>query len=103
MSTTQAPTAADPGSAAPSASAAPTLSPWSLICRLCRQPAPAGPSAICEHCLGPLEPVPPANRVFPSRETIAARAPNLWRYREWLPFTGYASSGPPTPLSPDSG
>ncbi|HEY5219788.1 MAG TPA: threonine synthase, partial [Gemmatimonadaceae bacterium] len=70
---------------------------------LCHTPAPAGPTAICEHCLGPLEPVPPANRVLPNRETIAARGPNLWRYREWLPFSGYAEHGAPVPLSPDTG
>jgi threonine synthase len=34
---------------------------------------------------------------LPSRDAIAARAPSLWRYREWLPFTGTPS------LSPDSG
>lgn len=67
---------------------APSLTPWDLICRICRTPAPASPSAICEHCLGPLEPQPPANRRLPDRATIASRAPNLWRYREWLPFTG---------------
>lgn len=66
----------------------PTLTPWDLACTACHTPAPAAPSAICEHCLGPLEPVPPANRPLPSRVEIATRAPNLWRYREWLPITG---------------
>ncbi|HVB30525.1 MAG TPA: hypothetical protein VNE60_03250, partial [Gemmatimonadaceae bacterium] len=64
------------------------LTPWELICKVCRTPAPAGPTAICEHCLGPLEAQPPSNRTLPDKQTIAARAPNLWRYREWLPFTG---------------
>ncbi|MHB1863159.1 MAG: threonine synthase [Gemmatimonadaceae bacterium] len=64
------------------------LTPWDLICKVCRTPAPAGPTAICEHCLGPLEAQPPSNRTLPDKQTIAARAPNLWRYREWLPFTG---------------
>jgi len=28
------------------------------------------------------------NRSLPDRATIAARAPSLWRYHEWLPFEG---------------
>jgi threonine synthase len=43
--------------------------------------------AICEHCLGPLEPLYP-ERNLPDAATIARRAPSLWRYREWLPFEG---------------
>ncbi|MGH7584050.1 MAG: threonine synthase [Gemmatimonadales bacterium] len=57
-------------------------------CKACGFEQEAAPVAICERCLGPLEPVYPASRRYPSRETIAARAPNLWRYREWLPFEG---------------
>jgi threonine synthase len=82
MTTTQQPVATAP------ATGRPTLTPWDLVCKACHTPAPAAPSAICEHCLGPLEPVAPANRTLPDRATIAGRAPNLWRYREWLPFTG---------------
>ena len=44
--------------------------------------------AICEQCLGPLDPVYDPARDLPDRATIAARAPSLWRYREWLPFDG---------------
>jgi threonine synthase len=43
--------------------------------------------AICEHCLGPLEPLYP-ERTLPDAATIARRPPSLWRYREWLPFEG---------------
>jgi threonine synthase len=57
-------------------------------CRLCGVEQEAAPIAICEHCLGPLEPLYPADRRFPTREEIARRAPSLWRYREWLPFEG---------------
>ncbi len=46
------------------------------------------PAAICGRCLGPLEVVYPVGRSLPSRETIAARPRTLWRYAEWLPFTG---------------
>jgi Threonine synthase len=55
-------------------------------CQLCGVEQEAAPVAICEHCLGPLEPLYPANRSLPSRATIESRAPSLWRYREWLPL-----------------
>ena len=62
-----------------------------------RKPFDAEPSAICLQCLGPLVPEYDATRTLPGREEIARRAPSLWRYREWLPFTGTPS------LSLDSG
>lgn len=64
------------------------LRPHRLICRVCRADFPAGPRAICDACLGPLEPRYDPRRSLPSHDAIAARAPSLWRYREWLPFTG---------------
>jgi threonine synthase len=66
-------------------------------CRLCGAEVDAAPVAICEECLGPLEPSYSADRALPDRATIAARAPSLWRYREWLPFEGEP------PLSRDTG
>ena len=57
-------------------------------CKLCGTEYPAEANAICGECLGPLEPTYPKDRVLPDREDIARRAPNLWRYREWLPFIG---------------
>lgn len=57
-------------------------------CKLCGFEDAAAPVAICERCLGPLEPTYPAGRRYPGRAEIATRAPNLWRYREWLPFEG---------------
>lgn len=57
-------------------------------CKLCGAEQVPAAVAICEHCLGPLEPLYPANRVLPDRATIASRPPSLWRYREWLPFEG---------------
>ncbi len=64
------------------------LRPRPQVCRACgtlHQPAPV---AICEECLGPLDPVVDAARVLPTRDAIAARPWSLWRYREWLPFDG---------------
>jgi threonine synthase len=68
-----------------------------LVCSNCDTPFAPEPAAICWHCLGPLAPAYDTHRTLPDRDTIARRAPSLWRYREWLPFTGT-----PT-LSPDSG
>jgi len=68
-----------------------------LVCSNCESRFDAEPSAICLQCLGPLVPEYDATRTLPGREEIARRAPSLWRYREWLPFTGTPS------LSLDSG
>jgi threonine synthase len=68
-----------------------------LVCSACGSRFDPDPSAICLECLGPLVPEYDPTRSLPDRATIAARAPSLWRYREWLPF-----DGTPT-LSPDSG
>src|SRR5690349_22259152 len=57
-------------------------------CRLCGAEQEGAAVAVCEHCLGPLEPLYPADRELPDRKTIASRPPSLWRYREWLPFEG---------------
>ncbi|HYK81587.1 MAG TPA: threonine synthase [Gemmatimonadales bacterium] len=59
-----------------------------LRCRHCGTERAAAPTAICEQCLGPLEPRYDAERRLPDRVTIAGRAPSLWRYQEWLPFDG---------------
>src|SRR5947209_16637339 len=71
----------------PSAATA-ALRPYPQRCKLCGVEQDAAPAAICENCLGPLEPLYPASRVLPDRATIAARPQSLWRYREWLPFEG---------------
>src|SRR2546430_2459329 len=68
--------------------ARPSLTARPLRCRNCGAERAAGPVSICEQCLGPLDPVYEPGRPLPSRNTIAARAPSLWRYREWLPFDG---------------
>src|SRR3954467_11337516 len=55
------------------ASISATLRPYAQRCKLCGAENDAAPVAICDNCLGPLEPLYPANRVFPDRATIAAR------------------------------
>ena len=59
-----------------------------LACGSCGRPHAAAPSHVCPECLGPLEPAYDPDRLLPDRNEIAARPRSLWRYREWLPFTG---------------
>src|SRR6266852_5248310 len=77
--------------AGPAGPAAPSTRPLTarpLRCRNCGAEYAPAPVAICAHCLGPLDPIYDSARPLPDRATIAARAPSLWRYREWLPFEG---------------
>jgi threonine synthase len=57
-------------------------------CRNCGVDRAPAPESLCSECLGPLDPLYDPARRLPDRATIAARAPSLWRYREWLPFEG---------------
>src|SRR5262249_19550691 len=58
-----------------------------LRCRACGPPEAIGPSYVCPACFGPLEVVydHEVARAALTRETIAARAPGIWRYLELLP------------------
>ena len=64
------------------------LRPTPQRCKLCGAENEAAAVAICDQCLGPLEPLYPEHRTLPGRDTIARRPPSMWRYREWLPFEG---------------
>jgi threonine synthase len=66
----------------------PTLAPHPLRCAACGRPHDAAPTHACPSCLGPLEPEYDPRRHLPDRAEISARPRSLWRYREWLPFTG---------------
>ena len=68
--------------------ASPPLAARPLRCRSCGADHAPAPTAICEQCLGPLDPVYDAQRALPDHATIERRAPSLWRYKEWLPFDG---------------
>jgi threonine synthase len=59
-----------------------------LVCGHCGAEIDPAPQAACPDCLGPLEPSYDPKRALPTREEIAARGRSIWRYREWLPFTG---------------
>ena len=64
-----------------------------LQCHLCHTPFPAEALYVCDRCLGPLEPVYDYRAVHLTREEIAGRPKNLWRYRELLPITGEPRTG----------
>jgi threonine synthase len=59
-----------------------------LHCVVCRAEYEAAPIALCERCLGPLEPIYPGTRALPDRAAISRRPHSLWRYAEFLPFEG---------------
>jgi threonine synthase len=66
-----------------------------LQCHVCHTPFPAEALFVCDQCFGPLEAVYDyeiARRTL-TRETIAARPRNLWRYRELLPIVGEPRTG----------
>ena len=78
-------TAATP--ATPTSSTAPASHVAGLRCRACGRPEELGPSFVCPACFGPLEVIydlDVARRTL-TRETIAGRAPGIWRYLELLP------------------
>lgn len=75
-------------SVSPEPATATALRALPLVCRNCGATRDAGPAAICDQCLGPLEPVYDPARTLPGRDTIARRPTSLWRYREWLPLEG---------------
>jgi len=66
-----------------------------LKCRECGQDYPKEPLHVCETCFGPLEVVYDYDGIKKalSREKIAARDKNLWRYRELLPIDGEPNAG----------
>ena len=66
-----------------------------LRCAMCKTPFPAEALYVCDQCLGPLEACYDYEAVRQSmtRETVAARPGNLWRYRELLPIAGSPLTG----------
>lgn len=66
-----------------------------LKCRECGREYPKRPLHVCEDCFGPLEVEYDYEAIKKaiSREKIAAREPNLWRYRELLPLDGEPKAG----------
>jgi threonine synthase len=71
-----------------------------LHCIVCGAEYDPSPVAICERCLGPLEPLYPSPRKLPDHATIAGRDRSLWRYLEFLPFDGSPRWSLDTGLTP---
>jgi threonine synthase len=73
-----------------------------LKCKECGRSWPKEPIAACAECWGPLEAVydlEAVARTF-TRETIASRARDLWRYAELLPLDGEPTVGRGTGFTP---
>lgn len=64
-----------------------------LQCHLCKAAFAAEAVYVCDKCLGPLEPVYDYARIALTRDEVARRPKNLWRYRELLPIAGEPRTG----------
>ena len=66
-----------------------------LQCAVCQASFPAEALYVCDKCLGPLEARYDTDGIHAtvSRELIASRPQNLWRYREFLPIMGEPRTG----------
>jgi threonine synthase len=73
------------------------MSTYELRCRECGKTFGIQPRSFCEDCFSPLEVTYDYDSIHTriSRELFAARAQNIWRYRELLPLpVGYQPSLP---------
>jgi threonine synthase len=68
---------------------------FSLRCHLCKTAFPATALWVCDQCLGPLEVTYDYAAIAKliSRDRVARRPGNLWRYRELLPIEGEPRTG----------
>jgi threonine synthase len=67
---------------------------------VCKATFPALATYVCDKCLGPLEPVYDYGAITLTREEIARRPENIWRYRELLPIAGEPRTGFHTGFTP---
>ncbi len=67
----------------------------SLKCKECSDIYPKEPKHVCETCFGPLETVYNYDEIKKhiSREKIASRPQNIWRYKELLPIDSEPTLG----------
>jgi threonine synthase len=75
---------------------------YELHCRQCGRGLGNAPVAMCEECIAPLEVAFDLERLRGrlTREVIAGRPPNLWRYRELLPIPADTRPGLPVGFTP---
>jgi threonine synthase len=73
-----------------------------LRCRECRAEWGNQPLSFCQSCFAPLEVAYDWERIRGeiSRDEIARRAPNMWRYRELLPLPEQYDGGAPSGFTP---
>ncbi len=73
-----------------------------LKCRECGREYPKEALYVCEYCFGPLEVAYDYDgmRGVLTRDSIASRPQNLWRYRELLPLDGKPTDGLNTGFTP---
>ncbi|MSR22430.1 MAG: threonine synthase [Gemmatimonadetes bacterium] len=66
-----------------------------LRCRMCGTETESGPYHVCEECFGPLEVIYDTEglRGKLTREKIASRPSDMWRYRELLPVAEEPTRG----------
>src|SRR5437870_3707053 len=64
-----------------------------LQCHRCKTFFAAEAIYVCDRCLGPLEPLYDYSAIALTREQVASRPKNLWRYRELLPIAGEPRTG----------
>jgi threonine synthase len=75
---------------------------YELRCRECRTTWGNQPISFCQNCFAPLEVTYDWERIGKqiSKDEIARRPGNLWRYRELLPLPEQYDSGPPAGFTP---
>jgi len=73
-----------------------------LRCRECGKEYKTEAKYVCEFCFGPLEVVYDYEGIkkILTREKIASRAPNMWRYRELMPIDGEVTISLPVGFTP---
>src|SRR5437588_3687064 len=80
----------------------PTPAPYELKCRECQTAWGNQPISFCQKCFAPLEVAYDANviRQKISRDEIAHRPTNLWRYKELLPLPEHFETSLPVGFTP---
>ena len=75
---------------------------YELRCRECQTTWGNQPISFCQNCFAPLEVAYDWERIGKqiSKDEIARRPGNLWRYRELLPLPQQYDSGPPAGFTP---
>jgi threonine synthase len=73
-----------------------------LQCKECHATYPLDARYVCEHCFGPLEVAYDHSGIDPAeaKRKIQAGPQTIWRYADFLPFSGPPAAGLPVGLTP---